>query len=149
MILRHEEAVAVDEGGLDQRAHRFPKSEGDKLSLHHPQEPQVGMILARKGPRNSRRYIVAPKLDLLPLTLDSTRFLFVRRIAASVRLGGSSSRIRTSFFNRARTSSSSSTGASLRATMTRSDPDFSIVPHFFRLIHPVAIELYFSASFEC
>src|SRR5260370_16009302 len=71
MILRHEETVTVDERGLDQRAHRFPKSEGDKLSLHHPQEPQVGMILARKGPRDSRRYIVAPKLDLLPLTRDN------------------------------------------------------------------------------
>ncbi len=66
MILRHEETVTVDERGLDHRAHRFRKSEGDKLPLHRPQEPQVGMILARKGPGNSRRYIVASKLDSLP-----------------------------------------------------------------------------------
>src|SRR6267143_3489593 len=71
MILRHVEAVAVDEGGLDQRAHRFPESEGDELPLHHPQEPQVRMILARKGPRHCRRYVVASKLNLLPLTRDN------------------------------------------------------------------------------
>src|SRR5713101_606171 len=71
MILRHVEAVAVNEGGLDQRAHSFPKSEGDELSLHHTQEPQVRVILARKGPRDIRRYIVAPKLDPFPLTRDN------------------------------------------------------------------------------
>src|SRR2546422_6590299 len=71
MILRHVEAVTVDERGLDQRPHLFSESKCDKLPLHHPQEPQVRMVLARKGPRNSRRYIVASKLDLLPLTRDN------------------------------------------------------------------------------
>src|SRR5881628_3125290 len=71
MILRHVEAVTIDERGLDQRPHRFSESKCDKLPLHHPQEPQVRMVLARKGPRNSRRYIVASKLDLLPLTRDN------------------------------------------------------------------------------
>src|SRR2546425_3472355 len=68
MILRHKETVTVDERGLNERTHRFRKSEGDKLPLHHPQEPQIGMILARKSPRNSRRHIVVSKLDLLPIT---------------------------------------------------------------------------------
>src|SRR5207302_1947 len=108
MILRHIEAVTVDERGFDERADCFSETESHKLPLHHSQESQVGMILA-----------------------------------------GSSSRIRSSFFKRARISSSSSIGASLRTTITRSSPDFSMVPHFFRLIHPVAIEPYFSANFAC
>src|SRR5213083_833262 len=67
MILWHVETVAVDEGGLYQRTSGFSKAECDKLPLHHPQESQVGMILARKGRRNGRRDIVGSKLDLLPL----------------------------------------------------------------------------------
>src|SRR5205809_1257649 len=67
MILWHVETVAVDEGGLYQRTSGFSKAECDKLPLHHPQESQVGMILARKGLRNGGRDVVTSKLHLLPL----------------------------------------------------------------------------------
>src|SRR6266516_2692839 len=67
MILRHVETVAIDERRLDKWSNGFPKPQGDKLPLHHPQESKVWMILTRKDLRNWRRHVVASESDSLPL----------------------------------------------------------------------------------
>src|SRR5438309_12122794 len=68
MILRHVEAVVIDERGLDQRSNCLSEPERDELSFDHSQESQVWVIFSRIERRDGRGYVVCPKTYSLPVT---------------------------------------------------------------------------------
>src|SRR5207245_10667689 len=67
MILRHVEAVIIDERGLDERPHSLSKPKRNKLPFDHPQESQVRMILSRIERWDRGGDVVGSELDPLPV----------------------------------------------------------------------------------
>src|SRR5438445_7265506 len=68
MILRHIEAVVIDERGFDERSDSLSEPERNELPLDHSQESQIRMIFSRIERRDRGRDVVGPEVDPLPVT---------------------------------------------------------------------------------